>query len=193
MSDIFLSYRRGDVPGYVGRLADGLTNAFGDVVFRDVDSIRGGEQWKLTLQKQVSQAQLVLAIIGERWQSILAERDPEADYIRFELNLAKMLDIPVIPVRLQDAPFDHEQDLGDLSWLHELQSFELSDRQRRWERDLDQLVEHIENLTSLKRVEKPEAKPSEPGGTKVTHGDRSPIVDSQSGNVTISYGESDKD
>jgi hypothetical protein len=79
MSDIFLCYRRDDEAGYVGRLADRFNDAFGDVVYRDVDGVRGGSKWKLELRKQVPRAQVILAFIGKRWQSILAERSPEND------------------------------------------------------------------------------------------------------------------
>jgi hypothetical protein len=44
MNDIFLSYRRDDEPGYVKGLRDGLTKAFGNVVYRDVDRILGGKK-----------------------------------------------------------------------------------------------------------------------------------------------------
>ena len=47
MNEIFLSYRRADEPGYVGRLADSLEGAFGEgSVYRDVDSERAGGNWK---------------------------------------------------------------------------------------------------------------------------------------------------
>lgn len=195
MSDIFLSYRRDDEPGYVGRLADGITAAFGEIVFRDVDSIRAGSKWKIELRKQVSQAQVLIAVIGQRWQSILSERDPERDYVRHELNLAHQLEIPVIPVKMQDAPFDYKQDLGDLSWLRELQCLELSDRQGRWGTDLDQLVGCILDSTALERIYQSDqpAPGIQPASIsqQTSVGNQSPNIQSDGGNVTISFNGGD--
>lgn len=193
MSDIFLSYRRDDEPGYVGRLADGLVKAFGDVVYRDVDSVRGGSKWKLELQKEVSQAQVVIAIIGRRWESILTERDAESDYVRFELNLANMLEIPVIPVRIQDARVDSEQNLGDLNWLRDRQIFEMSDVQDRWTADLEKLVELIAESTRLELVRHadrpPPESPAQSISQQTSHGAQSPNIQSDGGDVTISFNE----
>lgn len=160
MSGIFLSYRREDEPGYVGRLADGLAEAFGDVVFRDVDGILGGRKWQLELQKQVNNAQVLVVVIGRRWQSILSRRDPDRDQVRFELNHARKLKIPVIPVVLQDTQFDYAQDMGDLNWLLELQFLEMSDRQGRWQSDLDLLIESLVGQTNLARLRQSELQVS---------------------------------
>lgn len=166
MSEIFLNYRRDDEPGYVARLADGLTEAFGAVVFRDVDSIDGGSKWKVELQKQVSQSQILIAVFGRRWEALLAERDPETDHLRFELNLAHKLEIPVIPVQMQDVNISGGKDLGDLGWLKDLQFIELSDQQGRWAGDLDNLVECIARATSLERVKQPHGEQSEANSGK---------------------------
>lgn len=192
---IFLSYRRQDVPGYVGRLADHLEAAFGQTVFRDVDSIGGGTDWKRVLNRAVSDAEIILAVIGERWQAILADRaNAEVDYIRFELNQAQVLDKPIIPITLQGVTFDANQDMEDLNWLKELQFFELSDRQNRWESDMEQLVKQIVELTGLKPVDPEERGKRQPGSvTKQTsHGDQSPNINVTKGDVTLSFGDKSK-
>lgn len=189
---IFQSYRRQDVPGYVGRLADHLESAFGKKVFRDVDSIGAGTDWKKVLNKAVSEAQLVIAIIGRHWQKILEEKNnADADYIRFELNLARLLEKPIIPVKLQDSGFDSRREMGDLNWLKDLQFFELSDRQNRWENDVNELVRQIAELTDLKPLGE------EKGGSnkdktieQTSQGDKSPNIVS-SGDVNINYGDKD--
>ena len=154
MNEIFLNYRRDDEPGYVARLADSLTKAFGEVVFRDVDSIDGGSNWRVELQKQVSQSQIMIAVIGRRWQTLLSERDPEHDHLRYELELAHSLQIPIIPVQMESAQSVVDNDLGSLSWLNGLQFFELSDRQGRWTGDMERLVEIIARKTSLVPLER---------------------------------------
>ena len=188
---IFLSYRRQDVPGYVGRLADHLEAAFGQCVFRDVDDIGGGADWKAVLNQAVSDAKIVLAVIGERWQAILADRlNADADYIRFELNLARSLEKPVIPIHLQGTTFDSTRDMGDLNWLTELQFFELSDRQNRWDSDLEQLVQRIQQLTDLKPL-----APADRDGNQSdsivqrSSGNQSPNVVAKDGDVNIQFGD----
>ena len=191
---IFLSYRRQDVPGYVGRLADHLEAAFGQTVFRDVDSIGGGTDWKAVLNQAVNEAEIVLAVIGERWQAILTDRaDADADYIRFELNLAHILDKPIIPIILQGTEFDANQDMGDLNWLKDLQFFELSDRQKRWVSDLEQLVKQIAELTGLKPVAPAERGDRQSANVtkQISHGDQSPNVVTK-GDVTINFGDKSK-
>jgi hypothetical protein len=188
---IFLSYRRQDVPGYVGRLADHLEAAFDRPVFRDVDSIGGGAEWKNKLNQAVSSAEIVLAVLGERWQEALLQRDGAAvDYVRFELNLAHLLDKPIIPVILQGTAFDFNEDMGDLNWLKELQFFELSDRQNRWESDMEQLVRQITELTGLIPTDSSDrnAHQSKATITQTSHGDQAPNVVSD-GNVTITFGD----
>jgi hypothetical protein len=161
MSDIFLSYRRDDEAGYVGRIADGLKEAFGNVVYRDVDSNIPGVKYKLEIQKQVSQSKVLIAVIGPQWQSILEERDPEDDLIRFELNLAHDLEIPVIPVRLRNAPIDMKRDLGNLNWLKGLHFYEMSDHQDLWTTDLLRLVESIVKSTPLEPVKQSDRQDGE--------------------------------
>lgn len=191
MNDIFLSYRRGDEPGYVARLADDLTDAFGDVVFRDVDKIPAGSEWKRELSRRVAQAKVLIAVIGRQWQSILLERKHEdADWIRFELNQARALDIAVIPVKLEGAVFDATTDMGDLNWLTELQFFELSDKQNRWSADVEQLIQRVAALSGLKIVPKDDDSARGSSSRQVTHGDQSPAIVSKEGDVNISYGDS---
>jgi hypothetical protein len=187
MAEIFISYRRADEPGYVGRLADSLDLIFGPgTIFRDVDSERAGGNWKKSLARSVSGSQVVLAVIGPEWQEILSGRDPnKQDWTRFELNQAHNLDIPVIPVLLAGAEFDHAADLGELAWLSDIQFFELADGQGRWQTDIARLVEEISRLTTLQAIDTNERESS--GASQHSEGDQSPNVQSGGGDVTISF------
>ena len=188
MNEIFLSYRRADDPGYVGRLADSLERVFGaGTVYRDVDSVRAGKDWKKAITRSVSGAQAVIAVIGPAWQELLTSWPAqERDWVRFELNQAKALDIPVIPVRLAHAAFDHTQDLEDLAWLTGRQFFELADGQGRWETDIARLAEEIAKVTSLEVSS--DAQDSAGSISQESHGKQSPNIVSDGGDVDISYG-----
>ena len=193
MNEIFLSYRRSDDPGYVGRLADSLGRVFGKgTVYRDVDSERAGGNWKKSITRSVSGAEVVLAVIGPAWQELLMSWPAEQrDWVRFELNQAKDLDIPVIPVKLAHSGFDHTQDLEDLAWLKDLQFFELADGQGRWVTDIARLAGEIANVTTLK-VSSNDLDTAA-SISQVSHGKQSPNIASDGGGVTISYGKDSDD
>jgi len=188
-NQIFLSYKRSDDPGYVARLADSLEHQFGKgTVYRDVDSVHAGANWKKSLTRTVSDAEVVLAVIGPSWQELLAAgQTAERDWVRFELNQARELDIPVIPVQLAHTEFDYEQDLEDLAWLSDIEFFELADGQGRWDADLSRLAGDIAKVTSLEISDKEQNK----GGSvsQVSHGEQSPNIVSDGGDVTISFGK----
>ncbi len=68
MSGIFISYRRSDNPDATGRLYDRLVAEFAKAqVFKDVDSIPLGHDFRGHLNGIVSDCAVVLAIIGPRW------------------------------------------------------------------------------------------------------------------------------
>ena len=121
-------------------------------MFRDVDSILGGERWEIVLKRQVAQARVVLAIIGDQWLQELQSRDRETDYVRLELNTAREYGIDVIPVLLDDVRLPHKETLGDLAWLLELQGPTLSDSQSRWSFDSQQLLNIVKTKARLEEV-----------------------------------------
>lgn len=151
---VYLCYRQNDQPGYVARLCDDITSHYGNVVFRDVDGLLAGQDWRTELAHQISQSRVVVAIIGCRWGDELLSRrgSEEKDYVRYELNKARELDLPVIPVLLDDAVFPDNLTLGNLIWLKDQQLHHLSDRQNRWTFDSKQLVMQIGNFASLEEV-----------------------------------------
>ncbi len=65
---IFVSYRRSDSADIAGRIYDRLIVRFGkDPVFKDVDSIPLGFDFKEYLDKKVGECDVLLAIIGDHW------------------------------------------------------------------------------------------------------------------------------
>lgn len=67
MAGLFISYRRNDQPGFAGRLPM-PEEAFGrDNVFRDVEDIHPGDDFVLTIQKQLGRVDVMLVMIGPAW------------------------------------------------------------------------------------------------------------------------------
>jgi len=110
VSKIFLSYRRADSQDVCGRIYDQLRTSFGaQNVFKDVDSIGGGVDFRKSISDAVSQSKVMLVIIGPQWLKVA---DPAGkprlytpdDFVRLEIELAlKRQDMKVVPVLVSGA------------------------------------------------------------------------------------------
>ncbi len=145
---IFLSYRRDDVPGYVGRLADDLEAVFGaEQVFRDVDDIRGGADWRASIDAALQQSAVLLLLIGPRWSDIWRARaHAPIDYMALELERARALHIPVHPVTVGGGTIANELDLTPIDWIRARQIYDISDIQGRWDKDVAGLIAILQPL-----------------------------------------------
>ncbi len=132
MSGIFISYRRSDTPDAVGRIYDRLVSEFGKArVFKDVDSIPLGQDFRGHLNGIVGDCGVMLVIIGPRWTDARNQagqrrlEDPD-DFVRIELEAALARDIPVVPVLVGHAPIPVASDLpGSLASMAFRQSIEV--------------------------------------------------------------------
>lgn len=103
---IFINYRREDAPDAVSRVYDKLTAAFGEaVVFKDVDDLRGGDDFGEFIASVIAKCSVALALIGPAWSESLAKRRGDSpDWVRLELETAlKMPNVKVVPVLLNGA------------------------------------------------------------------------------------------
>jgi len=144
---IFLSYRRSDAGGYAGRLHDRLEGAFGaGEVFRDVDSLRGGERWTDRLELAIARSSVMVVVIGPDWLTVANDRgrrldDPD-DHVRQEIEAALRSGLPLIPALVGGAPVPPVDALPQsLRPLCEWQSVRLSDESFRT--DFDQLEQSV--------------------------------------------------
>lgn len=114
---IFMSYRRSDSADVLGRIYDRLVDRFGrEVVFKDVDSIPLGVNFKEYLDAKVSECKVLLAIIGMGWvnardsQGNVRLNDPK-DIVRVEIESALKRKIRVIPLLVGGASMPLEEEL----------------------------------------------------------------------------------
>jgi hypothetical protein len=156
MAGIFINYRRDDSRGLAGRLADNLRRAFGSrAVFMDVDGMKPGLDFVKQLDAQVSQCDVVLAVIGTNWFEARDDKgqrrfDSEHDYVRIELASALKRDIPVIPVLVDGATLPPEEALpDDLKSLARRHAMEL--RYTRFNADAQALELALRDLLPRKR------------------------------------------
>jgi hypothetical protein len=114
---IFMSYRRDDSADVTGRIYDRLVQRFGkDQVFKDVDSIPLGVDFRRHLHQVVGSCDIVLAVMGERWLTAAGSEgknrlQDEKDFVRIELEAALQRTIPVVPVLVRGAEIPREGDL----------------------------------------------------------------------------------
>jgi hypothetical protein len=117
-ASIFISYRREDSADIVGRISDRLVERFGKTaVFKDVDSIPIGRDFRTHLQEAVGRCDALIVIIGKQWcdASVHGKRrlDDARDHLRIEVESALARNIPVIPVLVQGASMPEEEMLPE--------------------------------------------------------------------------------
>src|SRR5208337_4093923 len=115
--NVFISYRRKDSQYIADRIYDWLVPEFGpDNVFKDVDAIPLGRDFRRILQDAVARCDVLLVVIGPRWlgETDAAGRrrvDNPGDWVRIEIETALERDIPVIPLLVDGASFPRGEDL----------------------------------------------------------------------------------
>ena len=148
MTRIFVSYRRVDSEGYVGRLYDHLLQHFDESeLFLDVDTMKPGEDFVAAIEKVIGACEALIAVIGPQWLDIRDQNgnrrlDNPEDYVRLEIATALKRDILVIPVLIERATMPRKNDLpDDLVNLTRRNAIELS--HDRFSYDVDRIVQAI--------------------------------------------------
>ncbi len=153
---IFVSYRRSDTGGHVGRLAVDLKTRFGEsAVFSDTKDISAGERFHKRIEFELGRCAVILLIIGPDWVTVTepggTERriDDADDVVRFEVATAlSAADAQVVPVLVGGArlpkPAVLPDDLVDICELSPL-----SLRHDTWQADLEVLSTQIEQRLLL--------------------------------------------
>src|SRR5215470_17971042 len=104
---ITISYRRGDSGIITGRIFDRLANHYGkNAVFRDIDNIPAGVDFREHIDKTLDQSDVVLAIVGPRWVGSHSGRDrlsEPSDPVRVEVETVLQKRKPLIPVLVLNA------------------------------------------------------------------------------------------
>jgi tetratricopeptide (TPR) repeat protein len=114
MSRIFISYRRVDSPAEAGRIYDYLEKTFGQSsIFKDVDAIDFGDDFRNRIQQAVGQCEILLAVIGKTWLQVLQAKTAtnQTDWVKLEIETALARDIRVIPVLLDGVDMPASEDL----------------------------------------------------------------------------------
>ena len=141
---IFISYRRSDSSGYVGRIREAFARKFKkQEVFLDLE-IGPGTNFVDAIHRALSASSVLLVILGPDWLRTVDANghsrlsDPE-DYVRLEIQGAIDQGLRVIPVLVGGARMPSSDELPEgLKDFAKFQAFELSNT--RWDYDLARLV-----------------------------------------------------
>jgi hypothetical protein len=146
---IFLSYRRDDSGGHVGRLYDALSARFGSQrLFVDIDHISAGQDFVQVVDDAVARCAVLLVVIGKRWAGSgrVGKRriDSPADFVRLEVaGGLRRQGLRVIPVLVGGAVMPGPTELpDDIKDLARRNAFELSDT--RWKDDVARLIGQLD-------------------------------------------------
>lgn len=118
MLKIFISYRRADSRKDAGRIYDRMAEAFGkEHIFKDVDSIPMGKDFRGVLREAVAACDVQLVIIGRSWLTITDDAGRQRltdadDFVHIEVESALQRDsCLVIPVLVDNAQMPRADDL----------------------------------------------------------------------------------
>jgi TIR domain-containing protein len=148
---IFISYRRQDSQHITGRIYDRLSQQFGrETVFKDVDSIPLGFDFRDHIREQVTRCSVFVVVIGRGWKGPNGSgayriNDPR-DYLRIEIESALERRIPVIPVLVDNVEMPSDEDLppslAQLAYHHGISIRPDPD----FHADADRLIRGIDSL-----------------------------------------------
>ena len=145
---IFISYRRDDSRHITARIYDELCRAFGDEsVFKDVDSIGLGEDFREWIRQAISSTDVVLVVIGQQWLSAANEGgrrlEQESDPVRFEVELALECGVRLIPLFVDAATMpDAAEFPPDLRKLPDHNGMPVRD-DPDFHRDMERLIQKL--------------------------------------------------
>jgi WD40 repeat protein len=116
MPKISISYRRADSEAMTGRIFDRLIAHYGkEAIFRDIDDIPVGIDFRVHINEVLRQTNILLAIIGPAWLGAIpgaTERiQEESDPVRVEVETALRRRVPVIPVLIGNTRMPSSEQL----------------------------------------------------------------------------------
>ena len=156
---IFISYRRSDSKIFTGRILDRLTQAFGTrSIFRDIEDISAGKDFRQVLKDAVNEADVMLVMIGPLWANITDANGNKRlfdsqDFVRLEVESAlKKSDMTVIPVLLLNTAMPTAEELpGELRELLYRNAVVVRD-DPDFSTDLQRLISQLRRLRPIENV-----------------------------------------
>jgi formylglycine-generating enzyme required for sulfatase activity len=153
---IFISYRRADSTYLVGRIRDRLIDAFGDqTVFRDLDDIPAGVDFRTVLEKETNECDVMLVVIGPQWAGITDASGNKRlfnpkDYtlIEVETGLKRLGNgmVSVIPILVMNAQMPSSRELPESLEQLTFQNAISIRNDPDFNHDIEKLIRNIRHL-----------------------------------------------
>jgi hypothetical protein len=165
---IFISYRRQDSMHQTGRIYDRLEARFGaEAVFKDVDSIPLGVDFRTVLANEVPRCDVVLVVIGDQWLNVVdaagkRRLDDPGDFVRIEIELALARGVPVIPLLVGKAGMPSDQQLPPSLKPLAFRNATVIRPDPDFRRDMDRLIAVLEKTEASQITASPEPPPPLP-------------------------------
>ncbi|MDH3444450.1 MAG: SUMF1/EgtB/PvdO family nonheme iron enzyme [Deltaproteobacteria bacterium] len=159
MPKVFISYRREDAAGYAQAIYGELERHLGrDQIFMDVDTVEAGVDFVTRIEQAVSECDVVIALIGNRWMGEREDGPPRIhdpqDFVHLEIAIALSRDIRVIPVLVDGASMPAKDGLPpSLQQLIRRNALELSNTRFRF--DLGRVSQAVHQTLVPPSVPKP--------------------------------------
>ena len=138
------------------RIYDRLVQKFGrDIIFKDIDSIPLGINFKQYIESVVQQCSVLLVVIHHKWIGESVEpgksriNDPN-DFVRIEIEPALKREIPVIPLFIEDAVIPIENLPETLKELAARNGMKVNN-DPYFHMDMDRLINHLEPILQFKK------------------------------------------
>ena len=116
MPKIFFSYRVADEKDFVFRIYDRFEDHYGiDNVFISPDKIRDGAMWEDRIEAELKQCDVIVAIIGPKWQELLEKKKKEdgEDFVVKEIAHGLTEDKLLLPIRIKNAQMPETEALPE--------------------------------------------------------------------------------
>jgi glutamate transport system substrate-binding protein len=152
---VFISYRRQDCSGYTRLVHEHLEDGRGrGTVFMDLVAIQPGSDFVDVIEQAISQCDVLVAMIGQRWLSAASPAgrriDDPNDFVRLEISTALERQIPVVPVLVEGAAMPRADQLPEaLRPLARRNAVTLTDA--GFADDVGRLAEELERLAPTGR------------------------------------------
>ena len=142
--EVFIAYRQADSPAHARGIGERLIARFGrGQVFKDVESLKPGQDFIDVIRDRLQVAAVTLVIIGPNWNRDRRIENPD-DLHREEIRTALERQIPIIPVLVSGAQMPHKDELPeDVRRLHRLHAVEIPDK--RWDDGMRDLLTAVQS------------------------------------------------
>ena len=164
MPRIAISYRRDDSAGITGRIFDRLVARYGgDSVFRDVDNIPLGVDFREHINTVLAQTDITLVVVGKRWFGPLPMRrrriDDPTDPVRVEVETALRNGMPVVPVLVEGGAMPNIGQLPDSLKEFVYRNGLEVDSGRDFEQHIERLIRSMEPILARQTEEQTKTAP----------------------------------